>query len=101
MPRECVYAKASAIWAASNNLASLELSEGNIEKAYGILEEALGRYPFIAKLNTNMGLTLEKMERYEEALEYLQKAAELDPMYSGAGPHIERLEQLLLEKRND
>ncbi|MCK4350540.1 MAG: tetratricopeptide repeat protein, partial [Candidatus Krumholzibacteria bacterium] len=48
------------IWAASNNLASLELSEGNIEKAYGILEKALERYPFIAKLNMNMGLTLEK-----------------------------------------
>jgi tetratricopeptide (TPR) repeat protein len=89
------------IWAASNNLASLELSEGNIEKAYGILEKALERYPFIAKLNMNMGLTLEKWGRYEEALEYLQKAAELDPMYSGAGPHLERIEQLLLEKKND
>jgi tetratricopeptide (TPR) repeat protein len=89
------------IWAASNNLASLELSEGNIEKAYGILQEALERYPFVAKLNLNMGLTLEKMGRYDEALEYLRKAAELDPMYSGAGPHIERIEQIISDSEKD
>ncbi len=88
-------------WAASNNLASLELSEGNIEKAYGILEEALERYPYVAKLNLNMGLALEKMGRYEEAIEYLLKAAELDPMYSGAGRHIERIEQMLYEMKKD
>ena len=89
------------IWAASNNLASLELSEGNIDKAYAILEEALERYPFVAKLNLNMGLTLEKQGRYEEAIVYLQKAAELDPMYSGAGPHLERIEQIISDSEKD
>ena len=88
-------------WAAQNNLAAMEIDLGNIEEAYEILERTLKRHPAVAKLNLNMGLVLEKMGRYEEALEYLMKAADYDPMYSGAGPHIERINQTIIEGGKD
>ena len=78
-------------WAAQNNLAALELDRGNIDVAYGILERTLKMHPTEAKLNLNMGLVLEKMERYEEAYGYIRKSLELDPLAPGVEEHLNRL----------
>jgi len=78
-------------WAAQNNLAALELDLGNIENAYGILEQTLKRHPQAAKLNLNMGLVLEKMGRYEEAYDYVRKSLELDPLSPGIEEHLTRI----------
>ena len=78
-------------WRAANNLAVMEMAMENIDKAYDILRTALLIHPFVPQLNLNMGLVLEKKGEDKAALSYLQKSAELDPLHSGAGPHIERL----------
>ncbi len=78
-------------WAAQNNLAALELDQGNIDEAYGILEKTLKRHPTASKLNLNMGLVLEKMGRYEEAYSYIRKSLELDPLAPGIDEHLNRL----------
>jgi tetratricopeptide (TPR) repeat protein len=88
-------------WAAQNNLAALELEQGNIERAFEILEKALERNPFVSKLNLNMGLVLEKLGRYDEAYRYIRKSLELDPMYSGAEPHLQRLLERASKNKDD
>ncbi len=85
-------------WRAFNNLAVMEMTQGNVDKALDILRDALGKHPFISQLNLNMGLVLEKKGEDERALRFLLKSAELDPLHSGAGPHIERLEKKLGER---
>lgn len=85
-------------WRAVNNLAVLEMTLGNNDKAFEILRGALQMHPFVPQLNLNMGLVYEKRGEYRTALKYLQKSAELDPLHSGAGPHIERLMGILAEE---
>lgn len=86
-------------WRAANNLAVMEMTLGNIDGAYGILRASLVMHPFVPQLNLNMGLVLEKRGEYKAALGYLQKSAELNPLHSGAGPHIERLLEKLTEEQ--
>jgi tetratricopeptide (TPR) repeat protein len=87
-----------ADWRAFNNLAVMEMTQGNVDKALDILHGALSKHPFISQLNLNMGLILEQKGEDERALRFLLKSAELDPLHSGAGPHIERLEKKLGER---
>ena len=86
-------------WVAFNNLATLEMVMENYEKAYEILEQALMYHPFISNLNFNMGLVLEQLGKNKEALEYLRRSADLDPLSSNAGEHIKRLQEKL-QKQN-
>jgi tetratricopeptide (TPR) repeat protein len=85
-------------WRAVNNLAVMEMQMENIDKAFSILRSALQMHPFVPELNLNMGLVLEKRGENKAALSYLQKSAELDPLHSGAGPHIERLLRKLADE---
>ena len=71
------------------------MTDGNVNEALEILRTALASHPFVSQLNLNMGLVLEEMGDDEKALLYLRKSAELDPLHSGAGPHIERIERRL------
>jgi tetratricopeptide (TPR) repeat protein len=82
-------------WRAYNNLALIEMREGNLKRAYEILDGALQIFPFETSLHFNMGLVLEKLGRYKEALVHMETARELDPVYSQAPYHIERLEKRL------
>lgn len=86
-------------WRAANNLAVMEMTMGNIGEAYNILRGTLQLHSFVPQLNLNMGLVLEKRGENKAALTYLQKSAELDPLHSGAGPHIERLLKKLDEEK--
>jgi tetratricopeptide (TPR) repeat protein len=82
-------------WRAFNNLAILEMDSGNTKKAYEILADALKRHPYEPSLHFNMGIVLERRGRLKEALEQMRTAQELDPVYSKAPMHIERLEKEL------
>ena len=86
-------------WTAWNNLAALEREAGNIDRAYGILEPLIQTHSHISKINLNMGLVLEDMGRYEEAYTYIKRSLELDPMYSGAGAHLERVAEKIVKQR--
>jgi hypothetical protein len=46
-----------------------------------------------------MGLVLEQLGKNKEALEYLRRSADLDPLSSNAGEHIKRLQEKL-QKQN-
>jgi tetratricopeptide (TPR) repeat protein len=82
-------------WRAFNNLATIEMELENYIGAYDILEASLELHPSASNLNFNMGIVLEKLGRYREALEYLRRSADLDPLSSKAGDHIERIENKL------
>jgi tetratricopeptide (TPR) repeat protein len=82
-------------WRAFNNLATIEMDAGRTEKAYEILTEALKLHPFESSLHFNMGIVLEKQGRLTEALEHMRTAQELEPVYSKAPIHIERIERKL------
>jgi tetratricopeptide (TPR) repeat protein len=82
-------------WRAFNNLATIEMKLGHIEKAREILEGAMTRYPYESSLHFNLGIALDKLGRYKEALKQMRLARDFDPVYSAAPMHIERLEKKL------
>ena len=82
-------------WRAYNNLAIIEMNQGRLIKAHEILDEALRLHPYETSLHFNMGIVLEKLGRNKEALAHMQRAHELDAVYSKAPMHIERLEKKL------
>lgn len=84
-------------WRAFNNLATIEMKLENYAGAYDILENALEFHPYASSLNFNMGIVLEKLGRDREALEYLRRSADLDPLASRASEHIGRIENKLRE----
>ncbi|UCF05404.1 MAG: tetratricopeptide repeat protein [bacterium] len=88
-------------WRAYNNLAVIETAAGNYEAAFEILKLGLDISPYISKLNTNMGIVLENLGRYREALEYLRRSVQFDQYGSGAYEAIERIEKKLKEQGTD
>ena len=82
-------------WRAYNNLATIEMKMGRMEKARGLLAEALTPYPFESSLHFNMGIVLDKLGKYGEALRHMRLARDYDPVHSAAPMHIERLERQL------
>ena len=82
-------------WRALNNISIIEMNRGHLQEAYDNLEEALKLFPFESSLHLNMGLVLEKLGKDREALEHMLKARDLDPIYSTAPMHIERLDEKL------
>ena len=79
-------------WRSYNNLAVIEMNQGRLMKAYELLDGALKLYPYETSLHFNMGIVLEKLGDYKEALAHMLTARDLDPIYSAAPMHIERLE---------
>jgi tetratricopeptide (TPR) repeat protein len=82
-------------WRAYNNLATIEMDVGRTDAAFEILAEALKLHPYESSLHFNMGIVLEKRGRLKEALDHMRTAQELEPVYSNAPMHIERLEKRL------
>jgi tetratricopeptide (TPR) repeat protein len=82
-------------WRAHNNISIIEMNQGHLEKARDILDEALKLFPYETSLHFNMGIVLEKLGRNKEALEHMRLARDLDPVYSAAPMHIERLAKKL------
>jgi len=79
-------------WRSYNNLAIIEMNQGRLMKAYELLDGALKLYPYETSLHFNLGIVLEKLGRDKEALAHMLTARDLDPIYSAAPMHIERLE---------
>ncbi|MFT5126867.1 MAG: tetratricopeptide (TPR) repeat protein [Rhodothermales bacterium] len=72
---------------AQNNLGSLYLDEGEIEKALGHLRLAVQAQPKNSRAHNNLANALGRDEKtYDEALVHYQKAIELDPKYGS--PHF-------------
>lgn len=82
-------------WRAYNNLAILEMDRGHTQSAYEILDGALKTHPYESSLHFNMGIVLERLGKDKAALAHMQTARDLDPIYSAAPEHIERLEKKL------
>ena len=82
-------------WRAYNNLATVEMDQGHTKGAYDILDGALRIHPYESSLHFNMGIVLERLGKIKEALAHMQAARDLDPIYSTAPEHIERLEKKL------
>ncbi len=82
-------------WHAYNNLAVMEMDRGDYGKAWEILDNTLKLHPYEATLHTNMGLVLEKEGRLTEAFQHYKTSVELDPLYSKAASHLERLAKQL------
>ncbi len=82
-------------WRAYNNLATIEMKLGHTEKARELLDRALTSYPYESSLHFNMGIVLDKLGKYGEALGHMRLARDFDPVYSAAPMHIERLEKRL------
>ena len=82
-------------WRAYNNLATIEMKLGRTEKARELLDGALTLYPYEPSLHFNMGIVLDKLGKYKEALHHMRLARDFDPVYSAAPTHIERLEKKL------
>jgi tetratricopeptide (TPR) repeat protein len=96
---EALYSRVIAIlpddWHAYNNLAVIEMKRERWKQAREILANALKLHPYESSLHFNMGIVLEKLGRDKEALDQMLMARDLDPMYSKAPPHIERLQKKL------
>ena len=58
---------------------------GQFDKALQVFETIIKSNPNYASAYFNMSVTLSQLGRSAEAQQYLQKAAELDPKYRGAG----------------
>ncbi|KRZ11082.1 Tetratricopeptide repeat protein 28 [Trichinella zimbabwensis] len=71
-------------------------SRGDYESALAAYEAALFSEPNNSKLLGNMALTLEKLERYDEALEKIQRSLDLNPENS---INYKRKGAILLKKR--
>jgi tetratricopeptide (TPR) repeat protein len=82
-------------WRAYNNLATIEMKQGRLEEARELLDGALTLYPYESSLHFNMGIVLDKLGKYREALNHMRLARDFDPIYSAAPMHIERLEKKL------
>lgn len=80
-------------WRAWNNLALMELDLGRDRAAEEMLRRALEIYAYEPTLHTSMALVLETQGKLAEALRHLRTSAELDPLYSTAPRHIERIEK--------
>jgi tetratricopeptide (TPR) repeat protein len=82
-------------WRAYNNLAIIEMDQGHTQIAYEILDGALRIHPYESSLHFNMGIVLERLGKNKAALAHMLTARDLDPIYSTAPAHIERLEKKL------
>ncbi|MDO8648651.1 MAG: tetratricopeptide repeat protein [Candidatus Peregrinibacteria bacterium] len=80
---------------AMNNIGFLRLTEGNIEEALPLFEEAVMRNPEYVDAYVNLGATYGRASRYDDAEDALKKALAIDPTeaqahYNLAGVHQER-----------
>ena len=79
-------------WHAYNNLATIYMKRGDYRGAREILEGAVRMHPYESSLHFNLGIVLDKLGETKEALDEMIAARDLDPMYSAAPSHIERLQ---------
>lgn len=82
-------------WHAYNNLATIYMKRGDYKNARAILESAVRVHPYESSLHFNLGIVLDKLGKTKEALDQMIAARDLNPMYSTAPWHIERLQQKL------
>jgi tetratricopeptide (TPR) repeat protein len=80
-----------ADWVSLNNIATLDMEQGEWEKARRILAAALKEHDDIPQLHFNMSVVLENLGDYNAALEHLREAAILDRFNPPSDEHIERL----------
>jgi tetratricopeptide (TPR) repeat protein len=96
---EALYSRVIAIfpedWHAFNNLAVIEMRREDWKGAHEILSDALRLHSYEPSLHFNMGIVLEKLGKDREALDHMLTAKQLDPLYSKAPQHIERLQKKL------
>ncbi|MDZ7859266.1 MAG: tetratricopeptide repeat protein [Candidatus Krumholzibacteriota bacterium] len=72
------------------NLATIELDEGNYREARKLLSRALRNPTITARTYFIMGIVMEKLGKYEEAVYYLEKCKNINPM-SPASYHIKKI----------
>jgi tetratricopeptide (TPR) repeat protein len=82
-------------WHAYNNLATIYMKRSDYKNARGLLEGAIKVHPYESSLHFNLGIVLDKLGKTKEALDEMIAARDLDPMYSTAPSHIERLQRKL------
>lgn len=63
-------------------LASCHSAGGATDIALGVFEEGLEQYPDNYDLHFNIAITFAKRQQFDESVEHLQRAAELDPSRS-------------------
>lgn len=82
-----------------NRLAAIEMAQGEHEKALGTLQAALKNCTTIDfRTYLYLGLVMDKLGRYEEAVEYLEKSREINPM-SDADAHLRRIYKEHIKKK--
>ncbi len=69
---------------AGNNLAAIYIDTGRCDKALGLIQEFLKRYPRAAELYANMGSAYLRLGMKEEGLFCLEKCAGLNPYHRKA-----------------
>lgn len=84
-------------WISLNNLAALEMEQGNWEEAYRILSQALLEHPHIPQLHYNMTRVKEHFGEYGEALYHIRRGALLDRFGTPPVDEIERLKRIVEE----
>jgi tetratricopeptide (TPR) repeat protein len=72
------------------NLATIEIGNGNYEKARKLLIRALRTPSIDSRTYLIMGIVMEKLGNYEKAIYYLKECKKINPM-SSAGYHIKRI----------
>lgn len=78
------------------NLAQIYLEAGQSEAAVGVLEPLLTRYPQEAELYSLYGIALGRSGRYDQALNALDRALELEPDFEQA----RRAQNVIAQNRN-
>ncbi|HMA76989.1 MAG TPA: tetratricopeptide repeat protein [Candidatus Krumholzibacteriaceae bacterium] len=81
------------------NLATIELDRGNYREARKLLSRALRNPTITARTYFIMGIVMEKLGKYEEAVYYLDKCKNINPM-SPASYHIKRIKAKIEKESN-
>ena len=82
-----------------NKRATVYYLAGEDRKSIADCAEVLKRNPRHFGALSGLGLIYTRLGRYEEALAWLRKALDVNPNMVGVEMNIERIEQLLAEKR--
>jgi tetratricopeptide (TPR) repeat protein len=75
--------------AAHNDLGRLLADAGKFDQALGHMEQAIARMPESPEANYYYGLCLLKEDRGDEALEYMERALEINPRFLYGVPQVE------------
>ena len=82
-------------WVSQNNLAVLEMDQGNWERAHSILSQALTEHPHIPQLHYNMSRVNDHFGEYGEALYHVRRGIQLDRFGTPPVEEVARLQAIV------